>query len=217
MDDKLINDLQKIKADFGFINFVLENACLKDARIKGPLLEIDKKRKAATWKKIKRRLKRIYGEDWRDKWEMLKQLFKEMEKEKEVVGKYGSYPLEEPITEKDRKVLEAAFKEMSVEKNREDVLYKIRKKILYRKKPKKKFLFNAVFILQAYFIHLTTKPKWNLIARIVSPYCNRPIQYNELRSWWAIRGKDYEMMNDEYCMLAEHNFYNINIKPFAEE
>lgn len=97
MDKKTIKKLNKIKADTSFIEFVLEESGLKDTTVIsqdelfGP---IDKKLKMSQWKKIKRRLQKIYGSNWKNKWIEQREIMKGNEKIKYLKSnKFGIMPI----------------------------------------------------------------------------------------------------------------------------
>ena len=172
MDENTSNNLEKINADSEFVEFVLEYDGLKNSREVDVIQAIDKKKKEGQWKKIKRRLKKTYGEGWKDRWQDMKKQMKGLEKAKQRVGVFGTDQLEPK-----------------------------------RKKPKAT-IWKTVFILRVYFIELTGRPNWKLIADILAPYYKEEtLTYSDLSSWWFHRKGDFKDWDGKTFYGSIHSFY----------
>jgi hypothetical protein len=173
MEKELENTLKAIGADLKFIDYILERTYLKDSKVRKVITDKYRKKSAkereATRKKIKRRLMKNYGDRWKEEWETRK------EPDKLNIRKLINE------LEKEKKLI-GKYGEILLEKQ--------------KGRPKMKPLHDTICILREYFIELTAKPKWGLIADIINPYYYKGEAFlvaSELMCWWKNRQKDYQI------------------------
>lgn len=179
--------LKEIEADKDFIDFILEWFHFGEPLSVIPINTYYNKRKKeinkdSFYRNIKRQYQKKYKDNWKKKW-------------KEHLSK---------IKDKDRGSLVCLHTPDTPD------IYDSSWWVEYppKKKPINKSLWNCVFMLKEYFLNLTGKPQWDLIADIINTKISKAdiIDANSIQRGFNRRKKDY-ILNGKSCMLSYKEFY----------